>query len=49
MEGPRTTLLSFEDPKKNKDFTFDYSFWSHDQFEITPDGMVNIYIACEII
>jgi hypothetical protein len=22
----------------SKNFTFDYSFWSHDGFEITPDG-----------
>ena len=23
---------------EGKKFTFDYSFWSHDNFEITPDG-----------
>lgn len=32
MDGPKT-LLIHEDPKKNKDFSFDYSFWSHDEFE----------------
>jgi kinesin family protein 13 len=37
MMGPTTRLFDAEDPedhKKYKEFTFDYSFWSHDQFEV---------------
>ena len=30
MVGNTTRLLDLEDPKKNRDFAFDYSFWSHD-------------------
>ena len=33
MEGNTTKILNPEDGKK-KDFTFDYSFWSHDGFTI---------------
>jgi kinesin family protein 13 len=40
MEGPKTTLLCLEDSKKNKDFSFDYSFWSHDGFELNNEGKV---------
>ena len=28
------------DEKKNRDFTFDYSFWSHDEFETDENGLV---------
>ncbi|EGR29233.1 kinesin motor domain protein [Ichthyophthirius multifiliis] len=38
MDGPRTTLLCLEDSKKNKDFAFDYSFWSHDGFELDDNA-----------
>jgi hypothetical protein len=34
MEGKTTRLLDFGQEKKTRDFAFDYSFWSHDQFEI---------------
>ncbi|KAL4444820.1 hypothetical protein ABPG74_016028 [Tetrahymena malaccensis] len=37
--GTRTSLLDLNDPKKNKDFFFDYSFWSHDGFELNEDGL----------
>jgi hypothetical protein len=30
MIGPTTRLFDAEDPSKFRDFTFDYSFWSHD-------------------
>ena len=31
MEGNKTTLINVDDPKrKNQEFYFDYSFWSHD-------------------
>lgn len=36
MHGVTTKLLDLEDPKRNRDFSFDYSFWSHDCFE--PNG-----------
>lgn len=40
MDGAtRTTLLDLVDTKKNKDYFFDYSFWSHDGFEINEDGL----------
>ena len=35
MMGPTTRLFDADDPEKFRDFTFDYSFWSHDEFE--PD------------
>ncbi len=38
MAGNTTRLLDLDDPKKNRDFTFDYSFWSHDGFEQEPSG-----------
>jgi len=31
--------IDIEDPKHNRDFTFDYSFWSHDGFEINDQGL----------
>ena len=43
MDGAtRTSLLDLVDGKKNKDYFFDYSFWSHDGFEINEDGLVKI-------
>jgi len=39
MEGNKTTLLCLEDPKKNRDFSFDYSFWSHSEFENDSTGL----------
>ena len=39
-----TKLLNPEDDKKNKDFTFDYSFWSHDGFDTDENGVVIIKI-----
>lgn len=48
MHGQTTTLLGIiywlitnidlDDAKKNRDFTFDYSFWSHDGFETDENG-----------
>lgn len=35
MMGPTTRLFEADDPEKHRDFTFDYSFWSHDRF--TPN------------
>ncbi|EGR27133.1 kinesin motor domain protein [Ichthyophthirius multifiliis] len=42
MDGPKTTLQCLEDHKKNKDFSFDYSFWSHDGFILNDDGLVKL-------
>ncbi len=30
MIGNMTRLIDPENPDKHRDFTFDYSFWSHD-------------------
>jgi hypothetical protein len=30
MIGATTRLFDVGDPEKYRDFTFDYSFWSHD-------------------
>lgn len=38
MNGGTTTLHHLEDEKKTKDFAFDFSFWSHDEFEIDENG-----------
>jgi len=38
MVGNTTRLLDLDDPKHNRDFAFDYSFWSHDEFVTTPAG-----------
>lgn len=37
MEG-NTTILK-EANGKTRPFSFDYSFWSHDEFEIDENGM----------
>lgn len=39
MKGPMTTLLDFSKDGKNRDFTFDYSFWSHDGFREDENGV----------
>jgi hypothetical protein len=41
MEGPSTVLLCLEDPKKDRTFSFDYSFWSHDGFTEDDKGYVS--------
>ena len=38
MMGPTTRLFDADDPEKHRDFTFDYSFWSHDGFEELENG-----------
>lgn len=37
MEGQITKIVNPE-TKEPKPFTFDFSYWSHDQFEEGPDG-----------
>lgn len=36
MDGNKTSIVNEEGVKK--DFTFDYSFWSHDGFTEQPNG-----------
>jgi len=39
MVGNMTRLFHPEDSEeKHRDFTFDYSFWSHDQFIVDENG-----------
>ena len=40
MDGPKTTLVNLKEEGKNKDFSFDYSFWSHDGFETKENGFM---------
>jgi hypothetical protein len=40
MEGNKTIITDPEN-KKKKDFAFDYSFWSHDQFRTESDGYMS--------
>ena len=37
MKG-KTTILIDPNTKNPRDFSFDYSFWSHDKFKIMEDG-----------
>ncbi len=40
MKGNMTILFDADDPDngKHRDYTFDYSFWSHDGFEVAENG-----------
>jgi kinesin family protein 13 len=38
QQGP-VTIIEDPDMGKKKDFTFDYSFWSHDEFEVNEKGI----------
>lgn len=39
MVGNLTRLYDPDHPdEKHRDFTFDYSFWSHDQFTVDENG-----------
>lgn len=38
MQNQTTQLINLDDTSKNKNFTFDYSFWSHDNFEVEESG-----------
>ncbi len=38
MIGPTTRLYDEDDKEKFRDFTFDYSFWSHDEFSENERG-----------
>ena len=36
MEGVKTTIIN-PDTEEEKEFAFDYSFWSHDGFDTLDD------------
>ena len=38
MKDNMTRIKDIDDSTRNKDFFFDYSFWSHDGFKTEPDG-----------
>lgn len=38
MFGPTTRLFDADEPEKFRDFSFDYSFWSHDRFTPNENG-----------
>ena len=38
MKGPTTTIFDPENPDDVRDFTFDYSYWSHDGSKELEDG-----------
>jgi kinesin family member 13 len=38
MVGHMTRLFDADDPDRHRDFTFDYSFWSHDEFTVDEAG-----------
>jgi hypothetical protein len=37
MNGPQTVIV--DNVGGDRPFTFDYSFWSHDGFEVNEDGL----------
>ena len=39
QDGPKTTIVN--DDGEEKDFSFDFSFWSHDQFTNDDKGYSN--------
>ena len=41
MQNSTTRLKAFKG-EEQKDFTFDYSFWSFDGFDTNPDGYMKI-------
>ena len=51
MKGPTTTIFDPENPDDVRDFTFDYSYWSHDGSKeledgyFAPDGAGSKYIG----
>jgi len=38
MDGPTTIIQDLGSGDKDRTFTFDYSFWSHDDFEVNDQG-----------
>lgn len=50
MTGNMTRLFDPDDPdnSKHRDFTFDYSFWSHDGFEVDENGYF-VYFSSQLV
>ena len=48
MIGNMTRLYDSDAPEKHRDFTFDYSFWSHDQFIVEESGYFT-YAYCKLV
>lgn len=46
MIGNLTRLFDAENVEKHRDFTFDYSFWSHDEFSVDESGYF-VYESCK--
>jgi hypothetical protein len=46
MVGKMTRLYDADAPEKHRDFTFDYSFWSHDEFIVDESGYF-VYACAE--
>ncbi|KAF8817794.1 kinesin motor domain-containing protein [Cardiosporidium cionae] len=38
MQDSATTITNFDDNQKTRTFSFDYSYWSHDGFEVEKNG-----------
>jgi hypothetical protein len=38
MKGP-TTVIKADQSSEDRTFTFDYSFWSHDGYDVNDDGI----------
>lgn len=47
MIGNLTRLFDAENVEKHRDFTFDYSFWSHDEFSVDENGYF-VYAFCKV-
>jgi hypothetical protein len=45
MIGPLTRVFDPIDHDKYRDFTFDYSFWSHDQFYADEHGYLSYFFS----
>ena len=45
MMGATTRLFDVDEPEKHRDFTFDYSFWSHDRFTPNENGYFVYFIV----
>ncbi len=40
MSGNQTKVTHLDDPSRSKDFSFDFSFWSHDGYKVDKNGYV---------
>lgn len=40
MQGNKTILLNVDDNNSEREFVYDYSFWSHDGFTTLDNGVL---------